>query len=149
MQTAGRGNRYLRFTNSGMLMTAVYLERITVKFPSTHFEFPDQLAVLIDVLGWSQNHVLELACSDQRFFPKIRVDFQCENSAILTDFTLSNGETTSVIIENSTGLNKHSPHMYQPISVGTVSQRFLASGVRLAGIDHVGSPQVYTPLYWV
>ena len=119
-------------------MTAVYLERITVKFPSTHFEFPDQLAVLIDVLGWSQNHVLELACSDQRFFPKIRVDFQCENSAILTDFTLSNGETTSVIIENSTGLNKHSPHMYQPISVGTVSQRFLASGVRLAGIDHVG-----------
>lgn len=119
-------------------MTNVYLERITIKFPNTHFEFTHQLALLIDVLGQSENHVLELTCSDQSFFPKIRVNFQSENSGILTDFTLSNGETTSVKIENSTGLSKQSPHSYKPVSIGTVSQRFLASGMKLVGIDHVG-----------
>jgi hypothetical protein len=119
-------------------MTSVYLERITVRFPNTHLEFTSQLALLMDVLGQGKNHLLDLTCSDQSFFPKIRVDFQSEHSGILTDFTLSNGETTSVKIENSTDLNKQSPHSYKPISVGTVSQRFLASGLQLVGIDHVG-----------
>jgi hypothetical protein len=103
-----------------------------------HIEFTDQLALLLDVLGRSEDHVLELTRSDQSFFPKIRVDFQSEGSGFLADFTHSNGEITSVKIENSTGLNKHSPHSYKPISVSTVSQRFLASGVKLVGIDHVG-----------
>ncbi|MBE3117944.1 MAG: hypothetical protein IMZ50_04210 [Candidatus Atribacteria bacterium] len=119
-------------------MTTVYLERITVKFPNTNIEFTNQLTSLIDVLGQSENHVLELASSDQSFFPKIRVDFQSEHSGILTDFALSNGETTSVKIENSTGLSKQSPHSYKPLSVGTVNHRLLTSGVKLVGIDHVG-----------
>ena len=119
-------------------MTTVYLETINVRFPNTHIEFTNQLSLLMDVLGQSENHVLELTCSDQSFFPRIRVDFQSEYSGIHTDFTLSNGETTSVKIENSTGLNRQSPHSYKPISVGTVSQRFLASGMKVVGIDHVG-----------
>jgi hypothetical protein len=121
-----------------MLMKPVYLERITVRFPHTHIEFTSQLALLLDALGQVENHVLDLTSSDQSFFPIIRIDFQSEHAAVLTDFTLSNGETTSVKIENSTGLNKQSPHSYKPIRVGTVSERFLASGVKLVGIDHVG-----------
>jgi len=119
-------------------MAAIYLERIIVKFPNTSTEFTDQLALLLDVLGQSENHVLELARSDQSFFPKISFDFQSEQSDILTDFILSNGEITSFNIENSTGLNKQSPHSYSPISIGTVNQRFLSSGVKLVGIDHAG-----------
>jgi hypothetical protein len=119
-------------------MTTVYLERIIIKFPDTHIEFNNQLALLLDVLGQSKNQVLELTSSDQSFFPKIFLDFQSEHSDILTDFILSNGEITSVKIENSTGLNKQSPHSYRPVSIGTVNQRFLSSGVKLVGIDHVG-----------
>jgi len=119
-------------------MTTVYLENITVKFPNTHIEFTDKLALLLDVLGRSEDHVLELTRSDQGFFPKIFIDFRSEGSGFLADFTLSNGEITYVKIENSTGLNKQSPHSYKPISLGAVSQRFLTSGVKLVGIDHVG-----------
>lgn len=119
-------------------MAVVYLERITVKFPNTHIEFTNQLASLMDVLGQSGNHVLDLTSSDQNFFPKILIDFQSEHSDMFTDFALSNGEIISVKIENSTGLHKQSPHSYEPVSIETVRQRFLTSKVKLVGIDHVG-----------
>jgi hypothetical protein len=119
-------------------MTTVDLESITVKFPNTHIVFTDQLALLLDVLGQREDHILELTRSDRFFSPKIRVDFQSEGSGFLADFTLSDGELYSVKIENSTGLNKRSPHSYKPISFRTLSQRFLASGMKLVGIDHVG-----------
>jgi hypothetical protein len=119
-------------------MPTVYLERITVKFPDTNAEFTHQLASLMDVLGHRENHVLELISSDPGFYPKIGVDFQSEHSDILTEFLLSDGEITSVKVENSTGLSKQSPHAYTPISVGTVTRRLIASDVRLVGIDHAG-----------
>jgi len=116
----------------------LYLERIAVRFPGPHTEFTYDLASLINALGHNKNDVLGLTRSNQDFSPKRLVDFKSRRSDILTDFTLSNGDNISVKIENSMGLSKQSPHSYQPISVKTVSQRFVTSGVRLVGIDHVG-----------
>lgn len=119
-------------------MTTIYLERIIIKFPDTLMDFTNQLALLLDALGQSKNQVLELTSSDQSFFPKLFLDFHSKSSDMFADFALSNGEITSVKIENSTGLNKQSPHSYTPINIETVTQRFLSSGMKLVDIDHVG-----------
>lgn len=119
-------------------VTTVYLESVVVKLPNTNVEFTDGIVALLDVLGQNENYVLGLTGSDQDYYPKLFVDFRSEHSDIITDFVLSNGEVTSVKVENSTGLSKPSPHLYKPVSVGTVNQRFIALGARLMAIDHVG-----------
>lgn len=119
-------------------MTTIYLERIIIKFPDTHMGFTNQLALLLGALGQNKNQVLELTSSDQSFFPKLSLDFHSKSSDMLANFVLSNGEITSVKIENSTGLNKQSPHSYTPTNIETVIQRFLSSGMKLVDIDHVG-----------
>jgi len=119
-------------------MTTVYLEKITVKFPYINVYFTNQLTSLINRLGRSENHVFELTSSDQSFYPHICVDFQFDHSDILAEFAFSNGETTSVKIENSTGLSKLSPFSYKPLSIELVSHRLITSGVILVGIDHIG-----------
>jgi hypothetical protein len=116
----------------------VYLEKITVRLPGTNTEFTNSLASLIEVLGHNENHILKLTSSSQSFYPELLLDFWSECSEIMTDFILSNGEIVCVKVENSTGLSKQSPHSYQPLSVETVIQRLVTSGVRLVGIDHVG-----------
>jgi len=119
-------------------MTTSYLERITIKFPNTNIVFTNQFASLINELGQSESHAFEFTSSGQSFYPKIHLDFQFDYADISAEFAFSNGETTSVKIENSTGLSKQSPYSYQPLSIESVSHRLMASGVRLVGIDHVG-----------
>ena len=116
----------------------VCLERIIVRLPGTNTGFADSLASLIAVFGRSEGHVLRLTGSGQGFYPEILLDFRSDRPDIITDFTFSNGENITVTVENSTGLSKQSPHAYKPLRVETVTQRLAASGVRLAGIDHVG-----------
>jgi hypothetical protein len=121
-----------------MPMTTVYLESIVVRLPHTPAEFAAGLASLLDVLGQSENNVLELHSSAPRLYPKLFVDFQAEQADIRTDFVLSNGQLLSVMVENTTGLNKQSPHSYRPLSVETVHHRLTTAGIRLVGIDHMG-----------
>jgi 8-oxo-dGTP pyrophosphatase MutT (NUDIX family) len=120
------------------LATTVYLERIVVRLPNTSAEFTAGLAALLDVFGQRENSVLALHSSDPSFYPKLFVDFQAEQAGVRTDFVLSDGETISVQVENTTGLNKQSPHVYRPLSVEAVSHRLTTAGIRLVGIDHVG-----------
>jgi len=117
---------------------AIYLERVIVRFPNTNAEFTNSFASLVGVLGQNENHVLKLTSSCQGFYPQLLLDFQPVHTDILTDFVLSDGEIISIKVENSTGLDKQSPHSYEPLSVETVTQRLVTSEVRLIGIDHVG-----------
>jgi len=116
----------------------IYLETITVRFPGTDAGFTGGLASLIGVLGKQEDQVLELARSGPSFYPQVLVDLQSGRPGILTDFRLSNGETISVQVENSTGLSKANRHAYRPLSVETVKHRLMASGVKLIGVDHAG-----------
>ncbi|MCD4738660.1 MAG: hypothetical protein K8R89_05305 [Anaerolineae bacterium] len=74
----------------------VYLEKITVRFPGTNIEFTNRLAALINVLGHNENHILRLTNSNQIFYPELLLDFRSGYSEIVTDFTLSNGESVCV-----------------------------------------------------
>jgi hypothetical protein len=115
-----------------------YLERITVSFPDTDTEFTKGFVSLTELLGWKQDRIARLTRSSQGFYPELVVDFGSRCLDILTDFSLSNGETISVQVENSTGLSRPSPHSYRPLSVETVDHRLVTSGVRLIELDHVG-----------
>ena len=116
----------------------VYLESITVRFPATDAEFVNGFVSLTELLGWKQDRTSRLSRSNQEFYPELAVAFESACPDILTDFGLSNGKTISVRVENVTGLDKPSPHSYQHLSVETVKQRLVASGIRLVGVDHVG-----------
>lgn len=116
----------------------IYLEEIALRFPGTDAGFTGGLASLIGVLGKQEDRVLELTRSSPSFYPQVLVELQSGRPGILTDFRLSNGETISFQVENSTGLGKANRHAYRPLSVETVKHRLMASGVRLVGVDHTG-----------
>ncbi len=115
-----------------------YLEKIAVRFPDTDINFTRGLTSLIDALGHAENGMLSLTSSGKGFYPELLLDFQSGRSDITTDFTLSDGEITSVKIENTTGISKQSPYSYKHLAIDTVKQRLASSGVRLIGLDHVG-----------
>ena len=54
------------------------------------------------------------------------------------DFTRSNKQITSINIENSTGMEKQSPHTYGFVSAGEVAGRLASANLNLIGIDHLG-----------
>lgn len=116
----------------------VYLEKVTLKFPHFASEFTSRLAALLDLFGYNENHILRLTNSNQQFYPELQVNFQAGCSEVVADFTLSDGKSIHAKVENSTGLNKQSPHSYQLLSVETVNQRLMTSGISMVGLDHVG-----------
>ena len=116
----------------------VYLERIAVTLPDLDTEFTAGFTAIIGGLGHLQARVLRLTRSSPRFYPELELRFRSGLAAPSTDFVLSDGEVMTVTIENTTGLCRASPHVYQPITVTTVRQRLANSGVKINGLDHVG-----------
>lgn len=116
----------------------IILERIIIRFANINTKFPSSFTSLISTLGRTEDHVFKLASSGQNFYPEISLDFQSKGTDILTDFIFSDNEIISVKVENSTGLQKQSPYSYKYLSIETVNHRFVSSGVKLCGVDHVG-----------
>jgi hypothetical protein len=116
----------------------LYLESIRIKFSSTDTSFATGFSSFFDVLAENQDRTLSLTSSSKGFFPKIQLDFQSGQPHTQVDFVLSDGEIFPVTVENVTGAIRPSPHTYQPVSLESVSQRFLASEIYLVGIDHMG-----------
>jgi hypothetical protein len=125
-------------TRPGEIPVAIYLEEISVRFPDINAEFTNDLASLIGVLGRRENHTLRLTQSSPSIYPEILAVWRSGGSDFLVDFVLSNGQTISVKVENSTGVSRQNPYPYQPLSMETVNQRLVTSGVRWVGLDHVG-----------
>jgi len=121
-----------------MLTLDTYLEKIRIRLPNTNFKFMEDFLELMNVLGNIESRVFRLPSSCHAFFPRVELGFQPQRTSILTDFILSDGESLSVAVENSTRLEKPSPFSYQPLSVESVTRRLTSSDIRLVGIDHVG-----------
>jgi hypothetical protein len=100
--------------------------------------FTTTLPSLLGALGQYEGQVLALTGVNTNFYPRLFLNFHSASPSVLTDFVLSNGETLSVKVENTTGLNKASPHSYRHLNINEVRQRLDDSGFRLVGIDHLG-----------
>jgi hypothetical protein len=119
-------------------MATDFLEKITINLSRNHAGFNNQLASWLAVLGRKKPLALDLIASDPSFYPRLAIGLQSGHSGVGVDFLLSNGEIDSVRVENSTGMQKQSPHSYKPLGIEEVAGRFTAAGIQLAGIDHVG-----------
>jgi hypothetical protein len=120
-------------------MNSNYLNRIILRFPAADRGFIERFIPLIGVLGKREGKVLELNCSSQNFYPKISLDFSTlQAPGVVVDFILSDGEAISVRVENTTGEHRQSPHAYSHLKIDQVIERLARTGIRLAGVDHVG-----------
>lgn len=115
-----------------------FLDEIIVRLPQAHHSFITGLFSILGVLGRNESHLFKLDNSNPDYFPSIIIDLESHHSDVCVDFIKSTGECLSVVIENTTGLDKQSPHSYQPLSVTTIKRRFEDFNTRLLGVDHVG-----------
>jgi hypothetical protein len=114
------------------------LERITIHFPGTYPEFTDRLGSLLAGICRMTSHGFELTASDERFYPRLAIDFQSTRSEVAVDFHLPGAEIIPVILENTTGMERRNPLPYQPLGIEEVVRRFDASGQKIISADHVG-----------
>lgn len=120
-------------------MSTALLERISLRFPRQDDPFSRMFSQWLQVLGMERKTRLELNSPGIDLFPKIQLDFWTENlSGVKVDFLLSNGETYTIDVENTTGESRKSPHFYTPLPIEQVLQRLTDRGIRLAGADHIG-----------
>lgn len=115
-----------------------YLSKIVFSFPNIYREFNEKLLHTLNVLGRSINNVIELNTSEESYYPKIYLNFKYENSIVLVDFVLMNGEIISIEIENSTGEYRQSPHSYTRLKIDYVLKKLNENGIGIVRIDHVG-----------
>jgi len=115
-----------------------FLERITIRFPGTQPEFTDRVGSLLAGLGRMTSRRLDLTASDERFYPRLEIDFQSELSDVAADFHLAGGEIVSIKIENTTGVEKRNPLPYRPLTAGAVADRLATAGWRIVNADHIG-----------
>jgi hypothetical protein len=118
-------------------MSYPLLERVTLRLPGTHPEFHRRFLSLLAPLGKSTHRNLELAGSDQKYSPRLWIDFQSTDPDPTADFD-SSGGSISVQIENITGAQKRNPLPYRPLAIDEVSRRFTAAAWKTAGCDHIG-----------
>lgn len=137
-------------------MTDTFLNRIILRFSPTDDPFPSLLQHWLMQLGTerpkaprplplagndrpSRNSGIEFLSSEVDFYPKIRLDFFADEiECVGADFTLTNSEILTVKLENVTGENRKSPHIYSVLKIEEALQRLESQEIRLAGIDHVG-----------
>jgi len=115
-----------------------YLQKITINLPVTSAGFNHRLASMLETLGEVRSQVLELTGPDPNHHPLLAIDFQSARSAVSVDFLPSNGEGLPMVAENTTGVEKKSPHAYRNAEIDVVARRFAAAGMKISGLDHMG-----------
>jgi hypothetical protein len=118
-------------------MNPPLLERITLQFPGTHPEFHDHLLSVLEALGKTTNHRLDLSASQADYLPRLSIDFHSAGPDTTAEFESSEG-TASVRIENITGAEKRNPLPYRPLAVDAVSMRIGMAGWKIIRADHIG-----------
>ena len=119
-------------------MTTDYLEKITISLPGAHAGFNRQLVSLFKMLGERSSYGLDLTKSDRSFYPLLAIDFQSTRSAVSVDFLLSNRGAVPIVVENTTGVEKKSPHAYGHLEIDSVAERLAPAGLVISGVDHLG-----------
>ena len=120
-------------------MNTPFLEKIMIKFCGPGEVLASELVGFFQPSGQRYDTRIKINRSDPLFHPVIFLDFQPRSSStVIVDFTLSDQQMISVVVENSTGEIRQSPHSYRRIGMADVQHRLAAAGIRLAGIDHAG-----------
>jgi hypothetical protein len=114
------------------------LKSIIIRFPAPRPEFAAAFLSVLNPLGRHDGNLFSFKSSNPEFIPQISLNFETPSSGVLTSFIFSTGETISVSVENSTGMDKSSPHAYQLIKLSEVNRRLSDSGIKIIEIDHVG-----------
>lgn len=114
-----------------------YLESITIRFPND-LEFAIQLLTLLGMVGRDEGGCFKLTSSSPGFYPRLFLKFVPDIKDVWADFTLSNKQITSVKIENSSGIERPSPHFYDSVTAVEVIRRLASAGLKLVSIDHLG-----------
>ncbi len=64
--------------------------------------------------------------------------FNSKAKDVCVNFANSHGQHTSIKVENSTGIEKRSPHAYGYVSLADVASRLESAGLTFVGLDHLG-----------
>jgi hypothetical protein len=129
-------------------MDIAFLESIQVIFPDDR-EFIGQLFNLLGRLGSYQEDRFEFACSSPEYFPKLQIKTDRKLLGVRVDFEISDGRVFSEKVVNDTGIEKRSPHSYQPVNIDDVATRLYSAGFPFAALDHLGFnlPWFASPLH--
>ena len=137
-------------------MSGSFLERIILRFPIKNDPFEKLLSQWFMALGTeklkspcsltlardddsTQGSLLEFNSSEVDFYPKIALDFFAgEPDRVRVDYTLASGEIFAIRLENVSGEDRQSPHIYSLVKIEEAVQRLKSQEIRLVGIDHAG-----------
>jgi hypothetical protein len=119
-------------------MTTNYLEKITINLPGAYAGFNRRLVSLLEMLGERSSNGLDLTKSDRSFYPLLAIDFPSDRSAVSADFLLSDREAVPIVVENTSGVEKKSPHEYTHLEIDSVAERLAAAGLEISRVDHLG-----------
>ena len=119
------------------MATISYLENITIRLPKAS-EFSGKLISLFGALGRSHDGIFEFTSSGPDYYPRLHLEFGSNSPDVWVDFTRSNKQKSSIRVENSTGVEKQSPHTYGFVSASEVASRLDSAGLKLVGLDHLG-----------
>jgi len=114
-----------------------YLDHVTVKLPNKE-GFGDQLLSLFRQVGSRDGLLFEFHRSHADYHPRLFLKSESGVSEAGVEFTLSNGQTRTVSIENTTGLEKKSPHAYGYTTLKEVTSRLESAGLSISALDHLG-----------
>lgn len=114
-----------------------FLEKAVIRLPA-NAAFANELLPLLGRLGEMARDGFEFTRSSAAFYPRVALDLWSERPAPQVDFVLSDGETWTVTIENTTGLHKDNPYPYRHVSLGQVRERLAAAHAEIVGLDHAG-----------
>jgi len=118
-------------------MNPPYLECIAIEFP-TGPKFMGKLLSLVGGLGRNGDDLFEFDRSNLEFYPRLSIGTGSSGGETLVKFVFSDGRTTFEKVENSTGVEKQSPHAYGYVSLETVNDRLASASLALTGVDHLG-----------
>ncbi len=121
-------------------MDASFLEQVTIQLPGGHKPVSNLLS-LVEKLGKSCGKVVEFSRSKPEFLPHICLQSDDSLSIPRAAFSFSDGASLEIPIENTTGLEKQSPHQYGYVSLEETARRLASAGLALSGIDHAGFNQ--------
>ena len=129
-------------------MSLAFLENIKILFPEEQ-EFIGQLFKLLGRLGAYQKDGFEFASSSRAYYPKLQIMSDKKLACVRVDFEISDGRVFSERVVNETGIEKLSPHTYQPVNIDDAASRLNSAGLTIVGLDHLGFnlPWFSSPLH--
>lgn len=112
----------------------VILERISIQIGKSSSEFDVNLMSFLSKFGSSDGQKVEFYASNPNYLPKIM--FEITDLEVPTVKFVTEKESTTLGIRNSTGVSKSSPHTYTTIELTQFLERI--KSLNITRLDHIG-----------